>query len=163
MEVVEVADAPGPGSVPGSGLPQDATAPAQSPTAQQSTGLWSRITEAIGGWWSATIKPPAPTAGAAAEKAKVLTLNFTLPFKQPIAPGAPALHYTVTDPSMFIWIDMSAKDGVRLAAGAPANCSAVIGDAELDPEQKRLNEAFGGAGMAMGGGAKTVVVKCGTP
>ncbi len=61
-------------------------------------------------------------------KETVLTLHFTLPFKEPVK--AKALDVEVYDPEFFIDFGFAEKDPVRLVS-APAQCTAV------DPETER--------------------------
>lgn len=97
--------------------------------------------------------------------AKVLSLYFTLPLKQPVLAEAPGFSFTVADPSFFIAFAFAKHDPVKLGAGAPADCRVQIGDAERDAEDaRRLGEAFykqmgnQGFGLSLG---KPVSVRCG--
>ena len=56
-------------------------------------------------------------------KEAVLTLHFTLPFKQPVRGGA--LDIEIFDPEFFIDFGLAEKDSVRLVS-APAHCAASI-------------------------------------
>jgi ABC-type uncharacterized transport system substrate-binding protein len=71
---------------------------------------------------------PAAAAEKPAERAKVLSLHFTLPLAQPVLADAPGFNFTVADPSFFIAFQMAEKDPVVLGAGAPTGCRATIGE-----------------------------------
>jgi ABC-type uncharacterized transport system substrate-binding protein len=70
----------------------------------------------------------------------MLTLNFTLPLKQPVK--AKELVVEVYDETYFVAFELAPKDAVALAAGAPATCrGAVRAPQALTAEQsKRLSE-----------------------
>ncbi|HVY42903.1 MAG TPA: DUF1007 family protein [Hyphomicrobiaceae bacterium] len=97
--------------------------------------------------------------------AKVLSLYFTLPLKQPVLAEAPGFSFTVADPSFFIAFEFAKRDPVKFGPGAPADCRVQIGDSKQDAEDaKRLGEAFSkqipGQAVSMTLG-KPVHVSCG--
>lgn len=139
LEQSSVTEAPGPGV--GGPLPNDV--PAQSG----------------GSWWSKLVgagKSNTPV------QSKVLTLTFTLPFKQQVLADAEGFQFTVDDSSYFIWLELAKRDGVKLSEAAPKGCKASVGIADPTTEQKKLSDAFGSAGMALQGqdAPKTVRVQC---
>jgi len=74
-------------------------------------------------------------------KETVLTLHFTLPFKQPVM--AKALEVEVYDPEFFIDFGFAEKNPVRLVS-APAQCTVAIekpNDGNF-PSSLRLDQAF---------------------
>ncbi len=97
----------------------------------------------------------------------ILTLHFTLPLEQPILAGASEFSFSVYDPSYFIAFDLDEHDPVKLEAGAPAGCAAVVHDPldDQNSDANRLNQAFSGVlsqggSVNLGGDAKTVFIKC---
>ncbi len=189
MEVVSVDEAPGPQMVaapvttpvttPAEG---GASAPAATQQSQQQRpGLWARIS----GWFSGLFgRAPASTASSAgsnansggsgnpgqpAEKAKVLTLTFTLPFKTPIVADtltseSKGFQFQINDPQMFIWFEPAGPNAIGLAPGAPAGCRHAMVVPHMDEEQKKLAEAFSRVGaLAPGGQGKAIAVICGKP
>jgi ABC-type uncharacterized transport system substrate-binding protein len=98
------------------------------------------------------------------EKPKVLSLEFTLPLKQPVLAEAEGFNFSVYDPSFFIWFDLAKERPVRLADGAPQGCKADVGVPGKDGAQmQQLGEAFfnqaDGANVGIGI-AKTVTLTC---
>jgi ABC-type uncharacterized transport system substrate-binding protein len=95
----------------------------------------------------------------------ILTLHFTLPLEQPVR-DAGAFSFSVHDPSYFIAFDLAQDHPVKLGAGAPAGCAAVVHEPADDPtsDTQKLNEAFSGVlgdgGTVDLGGSKTVSVNC---
>lgn len=88
-------------------------------------GLFARIWN----WLFGSSKDaPAATTEKPAERAKVLSLHFTLPLAQPVLADAPGFDFTVADPSFYIAFQMAEKDPVVLGAGAPTGCRATIGE-----------------------------------
>jgi ABC-type uncharacterized transport system substrate-binding protein len=74
-------------------------------------------------------------------KETVLTLHFTLPFKQPVK--AKALEVEVYDPEFFIDFGFAEKDPVRLVS-APASCTVSVqkpSDGNF-PSSQRLDKAL---------------------
>lgn len=105
------------------------------------------------------------TFGAAADywldhKGEVLTLNFTLPFKEPVK--AKDLSIEVYDPSYFVDFSFSEKDAVALV-GAPAQCKAALEkpkETGVAQGQQKLGESYF-ANMNMGANfAPKIAVKC---
>lgn len=140
--------------------PSGAGAPSQ-PEPQQ-RGMWDRLvgwaTGRSAGDRSATATPAAPA------KPKVLSLVMILPLSQPVLAEAEGFNFTVADPSFFIAFETATRDPVKLGAGAPAGCKAVIGDSARPAEEAgRLGEAFarelGGQPVGLGF-AKPVNIVC---
>lgn len=119
------------------------------------------------GFWSNLTKSMTGKAPAAPEKPKVLSLNFTLPLKQPVLAEAKGFNFTTTDPSFYIWFDLAKADPIKLADGAPKGCKAEIGDPTKGGNdlQKLGEQAIGQAGgqMAGLGTSKSVTMSCPTP
>jgi ABC-type uncharacterized transport system substrate-binding protein len=95
-------------------------------------------------------------------KEAVLTLHFTLPFKQPVK--AKSLVLEIYDPEFFVDFGFAEKDAVKLVA-APSQCavtSAKPSDGSF-PATMRLDKSFmaseANAGMGMNF-ANRVSVKC---
>jgi ABC-type uncharacterized transport system substrate-binding protein len=147
MEYAEAAQAPNPaGSSAASG------GPAPTTSAQGGAGFWSRLTGSM------------TDAEKAGGKPKVLSLEFTLPLKQPVLAEAEGFNFSIYDPSFFIWFDLEKDRPVRLAEGAPEGCKADVGAPGKDGAQmQQLSEAFfneaGGANVGVGI-AKTVTITC---
>jgi ABC-type uncharacterized transport system substrate-binding protein len=147
MEYAEATNVP---NAPGSADAMGGAAPA-NPT-QVGGGFWSRLTNSIAG------------SEKAVEKPKVLSLEFTLPLKQPVLAEAEGFNFSIYDPSFFIWFDLAKDRPVRLAEGAPQGCKAEVGAPGKEGAQlQQLGEAFfsqaGGANVGVGV-AKTVTVAC---
>ncbi len=93
----------------------------------------------------------------------LLSLNFTLPFAQPVLADAKDFGFQVTDPGYFIAFDFAKEEPVKLGPGAPVGCTAQLGAAEKDAaEAKKLDEAFfqqlgSGFGVSL---ARTVSLSC---
>jgi ABC-type uncharacterized transport system substrate-binding protein len=95
-------------------------------------------------------------------KQAVLTLHFTLPFRNPVK--AKALEIEVYDPEFFIDFGFADKDPVRLV-GAPAACAASVDKPRDDnfATTMRLNKAFASSEANIGMGASfanRIGVKC---
>jgi ABC-type uncharacterized transport system substrate-binding protein len=95
-------------------------------------------------------------------KQAVLTLHFTLPFKNPVK--AKALELDVYDPEFFIDFGFADKDPIRLV-GAPAACTASVEKPhdEFFSMTARLNKAFASSEANIGMGASfanRIWVKC---
>lgn len=125
-------------------------------------GVMSRVWNAISGGGKKASEAPA-------EPAKVLTLEFTLPLKQPVLVEAQDFSFAVYDPSWFIAFDIPDAAAIKLAEGAPAGCKIESGEAQA-PENtaddaKKLGEAFsgqfGGASTTTLSGSKLFKVNCG--
>jgi ABC-type uncharacterized transport system substrate-binding protein len=72
-----------------------------------------------------------------------LTLNFTLPLKEPVSPRAGKISYAVYDPTFYV--DFAYPDGepVKLAANGPAGCHAQVAEKkESTATETALSEAF---------------------
>jgi ABC-type uncharacterized transport system substrate-binding protein len=85
-------------------------------------------------------------------KETVLTLHFTLPFKEPVK--AKALEVEVYDPEFFIDFGFAEKDPVRLVS-APAQCTVSVqkpSDGNF-PASLRLDQAFQTSEANIGMGA----------
>lgn len=128
-------------------------------------GFWSRVWESLTG--SAPTKPAARSAASAAAsrgETRVLALTFTLPFEQPILADVPDLEITIADPSIFIWLEPSKTDALSLAGDAPATCAIKFKPQEGQDEQKKLGDAFstsfGGGGVLLTGGPRTIAARC---
>lgn len=96
-------------------------------------------------------------------KDNVLSLNFTLPFANPVLTDAKGFAFSVYDPSFYIALEIGRPDSMRLAEGTPKSCNISIGaHAQDKSNDAALNEAFSAqfGGMAMGS-AKAVSVTCG--
>lgn len=95
----------------------------------------------------------------------ILTLHFALPMEQPVR-DARAFSFSVYDPSYFIAFDLAEDHPVKLGAGAPTGCTAVVHEPTEDEtgDAQKLNEAFSGVlgngGTVDLGGSKTVSVNC---
>jgi ABC-type uncharacterized transport system substrate-binding protein len=147
MEYAEVAHVPSP-----AGSSDAAGGPAPAKPTQSGAGFWSRLTSSMSG------------SEGAVEKPKVLSLEFTLPLKQPVLAEAEGFSFSIYDPSFFIWFDLAKDRPVRLADGAPPGCRADVGAPGKDGAQmQQLGEAFfnqaGGANVGVGI-AKTVTITC---
>jgi ABC-type uncharacterized transport system substrate-binding protein len=81
-----------------------------------------------------------------ADAAKVLALTFTLRLQQPVLAEAEGFTFLTRDPTSYIAFGLAATDPVKLGPGAPKTCRARVDDAEIDPETKRLGDAFAGTG-----------------
>lgn len=136
--------------------------PAPAPKEADKGGVMSRVWGAIsGGDKKKDEKPPEP--------AKVLTLEFTLPLKQPVLVDAPDFSFSIYDPSWFIAFDIPDAAAIKLASGAPAACRIDTGD-QAAPENtaddaKKLGDAFssqfGGASAVTLSGTKLFKINCG--
>jgi ABC-type uncharacterized transport system substrate-binding protein len=82
----------------------------------------------------------------------VLSLIFTLPFAQPIAPSrSKDLTILVLDPTYFIAFEFAKANPVRLAQGAPKSCKVTIAElAEGSAEARRLSKVFDELGPGLG-------------
>lgn len=75
------------------------------------------------------------------DKDKILTLNFTLPFKTPVQ--AKLLRFEIYDPTIFVDFEFAKGDAVRLA-GAPSPCrlDIVRPDQITNAQSAKLGEQF---------------------
>ena len=94
----------------------------------------------------------------------ILTLNFTLPMKNPAAPKD--FTFATYDPSFFIAFELAKDDAVTLF-GAPANCGVGLDDQEAAPVPgaARPNDTLTGAfteqfGSAAVAGTKWAKIEC---
>lgn len=75
----------------------------------------------------------------------VLSLHFTLPMSNPVPAETEGFEFAVYDQTFFIAFDLAKENPVRLSEGAPAGCTAKVGQSEKDlADLQRLNDAFGG-------------------
>lgn len=81
-----------------------------------------------------------------------LSLIFTLPFIQPIAPKpSQDLTILVLDPTYFIAFEFAKVNPVRLAQDAPGSCKVTVSElAEGSAEAQRLSKAFAELGPELG-------------
>ena len=88
--------------------------------------------------WALIFGPSKPAADPASADAPahVLSLNFTLPFRQPVLAEAPDFNFLIADPSFFIALDLARTDPVRLGPGAPATCRIEMAPPESDDAPK---------------------------
>lgn len=101
---------------------------------------------------------------------KMLRLHFRLLLDQPVLADASGFSFAIYDPSFFIAFEPEQTDAVKLAAGAPSGCKAVVNEPKPDQnsddlKQKLLNDAFAqelGQTSNIGGGfTKTISIQCG--
>lgn len=111
----------------------------------------------------APLSGPAPDYFLEQKPNGVLTLNFTLPMKQPLDPRAVKVQYAVYDPTFYISFSYAKESPVRLAADV-AGCRAGIAEQPQRPETSALSEAFFlGLGKASDFGkqfGRDVVISC---
>ncbi len=147
------------------GTPKDATMAMMDVAAEEApqSGLVPSDMEPPGAGTSRAAGDTATTGVSKADKpGKLLTLTFTLPLAQPVLAGAKGIEMAVRDPSIFIWFELAEKNPVRLV-GAPNGCRFEIGAPSMSEEQKRLHDAFGGAGglaAVTGGSFKAIRPSC---
>jgi ABC-type uncharacterized transport system substrate-binding protein len=94
----------------------------------------------------------------------VLTLNFTLPLKEPVAHAKlKDFEFAVYDPTMYVGFAFAKEKAIRMAAGA-SDCKAEIAGAEAQAPAKSLSESlFSNMDKLTNFGqqyAETVRVKC---
>ena len=122
-------------------------------------GVFARLWDLVFG--------PAKTEAVDSGAGKVLSLNFTLPLKQPVLADAPGFAFSVYDASFFIAFDFAKVDPVKLGPGAPPSCRIELGEAEKSDaaaDAQRLGEAFAGQLGAQNFGflaSKPVRLACG--
>jgi len=95
----------------------------------------------------------------------LLSLNFTLPFAEPVAADAKGLTYIVQDPSFFIAFDLAKTDPAKLGPGAPPQCKIRLASGKDEANGAALGDAFArqfGGAFAMGG-AQAIAVDCQGP
>ena len=94
-------------------------------------------------------------------KDNLLSLNFTVPFTQPVLSEAKGLAFSVYDPSFYIALDIDKADSIRFADGVPKACKLSIdAQAKDSANAAALNEAFSAQFGRMAMGAKAVSVNC---
>jgi ABC-type uncharacterized transport system substrate-binding protein len=92
----------------------------------------------------------------------VLSLNFTLPFAEPVPTDAKGLAFAVQDPTFFIAFDLAKVDPAKLGPGAPAACTIKVGSAK--EQAGALGEAFAKQFGALAlGGSQLISVDCQGP
>jgi len=96
----------------------------------------------------------------------MLTLNFTLPLKEPVTPEkAKDFNFSVYDPTIYVSFAFAKEQPVRLS-GAPAGCQPEIGRPEAQAPAQGLSESlFSSMDRLTNFGsqyAQTVKVKCQT-
>ena len=95
----------------------------------------------------------------------VLSLHFTLPLAKPVLPDAADFAITVGDPTSFIDFKFAPVDPVKLGAGAPAGCKAVLATPKAAAaDAARLGQAFAGEmkGMVSIGLPQEIRIACGS-
>ena len=135
-------------------------APAPQPADTAQPGMLSRLRDAVIG------PSKSDAASTPAAPAKVLSLEFTLPLKQPVLTEAAGFSFSIYDPSWFIAFDVANTDAIRLGPGAPAGCRLEFGDrvtASAD-DAKRIQDAFtnqfGGSGGVTLSGTTIAKLNC---
>ena len=104
--------------------------PATTPDAQK-PGFFGRLWGLIFGASKSEKAAEADASGPA----KVLSLNFTLPLRQPVLSDAPDFTISIGDPSFFIAFDLAKPTPIKLGDGAPPTCRVDLG-AEADDSPK---------------------------
>lgn len=93
-----------------------------------------------------------------------LTLNFTLPLKEPVSPKQARFSYSIYDPTFYVDFAYGKGTPVTLASTAPAGCRADIAEKTQSATETALSEAFyQGLGSADDYGkqfARDVVIAC---
>lgn len=125
---------------------------------EKKAGFFSRLSDLVFGDGKTAAEPQGP--------AKVVSLHFTVPLKQPVLIEAPDFSFAVYDPSFFIAFELARKDPIKLGANAPAGCRVAVTQSEqpVETDERRLNEAFqqqlGGSGLGFVS-TKPVKITCG--
>jgi ABC-type uncharacterized transport system substrate-binding protein len=92
----------------------------------------------------------------------LLSLNFQLPFDQPVLADARGFAFSVYDPSFYIALDMDKPGSIRLADTAPKDCKVSLDVQAKDAANTAaLNEAFSsqlGGGMGLSAGKAASVI-----
>jgi ABC-type uncharacterized transport system substrate-binding protein len=136
-------------------LPQQEMLPRASEVGKQ--GFFSRLWDLIAGTSKPDPKEAAPP--------KVLSLHFTVPFRQPVLADAPEFNFAIYDSSFFIAFEMAKREPLKLGAGAPADCRFIVGEAERAADDaQRLGEQFAKELGAQNFGmlaAKPIRLQCG--
>lgn len=95
-------------------------------------GFFSRLWSLIFGASKTATSADADANGPA----KVLSLNFTLPLRQPVLSDAPDFTFSISDPSFFIAFDLAKPAPIKLGQGAPQSCRIDLGTGEPDDAAK---------------------------
>lgn len=116
------------------------------------SGFWSRLAQSLTG--SGVEEEP--------KKRRVLALEFTLPFSQPVLAEAEGFNFATYDPSFFIWFDLVERNPVRLADGAPPGCKVhVTAPRQGESQVQQLGEAAFDSGVNITFSyARTVRLSC---
>ena len=118
---------------------------------------------------TADVKMAPPKDAWLEHKNGILSLHFRLALDQPVLAEAEGFTFAVYDPSYFIAFEPEKTDAIKLAAGAPQGCKAVMvepktGENSEELKAKLLDSAFAqelGKTTNIGGGfTKTVSVSC---
>ena len=107
------------------------------------------------------IKLEAPSDYWLEHKDQQLSLNFTLPFAEPVSPETKGLTFAVQDPTFFIAFDLAKTDPAKLAPGAPAACKLRVGAGKGEDLNTAFAKQFGA--MAVAGGSQTISLDCQGP
>jgi ABC-type uncharacterized transport system substrate-binding protein len=92
----------------------------------------------------------------------VLSLNFTLPFAEPVSADSKGLTFAVQDPTFFIAFDLAKVDPAKLGSGTPAACKIKVGSQK--EQAGALGDAFAKQfGAFAVGGSQTISVDCQGP
>ena len=92
----------------------------------------------------------------------VLSLNFTLPFAEPVPTDGKGLAFAVQDPTFFIAFDLAKVDPARLGPGTPAACKIKVGTPK--EQAGALGDAFAKQFGALAvGGSQVISVDCQGP
>jgi ABC-type uncharacterized transport system substrate-binding protein len=99
----------------------------------------------------------------AEHKDGALSLNFTVPFAQPIPEMAKGFAYVVQDPAFYIAFLPAKTDPVKLGEGAPKSCKVHIGNPKTgNDEAERLAKAFAQLATPVSA-TKAVTIDCAAP
>lgn len=118
---------------------------------------------------TAPVKLAPPTDAWLEHKNGLLSLHFRMPLEKPVLAEAEGFSFAVYDPTFFIAFEPEKTDAIKLAAGAPPGCKAVMVEPKTDEntdelKAKLLDNAFAqelGKTTDIGGTfTKTVSVSC---
>jgi len=100
----------------------------------------------------------------AEHKDGALSLNFTVPFAQPVPEKAKGFAYVVQDPAFYIAFLPAKTNPVKFAEGTPKSCKAHIGNPKTtgNDEAERLAKAFAQLATPVSA-TKAVSIDCTTP
>jgi ABC-type uncharacterized transport system substrate-binding protein len=91
-----------------------------------------------------------------------LSLNFTLPFAEPVSTDEKGLAFAVQDPTFFIAFDLAKVDPAKLGPGTPAACKIKVGSPK--EQAGALGDAFAKQFGALAvGGSQVISVDCQGP